>query len=679
MYRDKEWLPAAKRQNSNEAQARPEASLTLVRDETVPKKSESRIPAPSALKELEPETARSPDRIALDGGQSAPASTGAPARNLKMPSLIVAVALALGGVGWYGYHWLTVGRFIVSTDDAYVRAHNTTLAAKISGYLSSIEVEDNSFVHAGDVIARIDDGDYQLAVSSARDKVATQQATVDRLGRQIVAQQANVDQARALVASAEAVRRQSESEFDRQQSLASKAFASQQTLEKAIANRDQAVAGVASAGAALDAAQANVDVLRAQQQEAARTLDEYKTALAKAERDLSFAVIRSPIDGMFGNRAVQTGDYVQPGQRLASLVPLDEVFVDANFKETQLARLRPGQSVEISVDALPGETVRGTIDSMSPASGSVFSLLPPDNATGNFTKIVQRLPVRIRIPADCRTAAGPATGDVGGREREHQVARRCYGISRAAAWSRRDDRPANEDAMSSAPSSVLAAGAPSVGVGRVDERIDAHKLVAFLAMVFGMFMAILDIQIVSASLTEIQAGLSASNDEIAWVQTAYLVAEVVAIPISGFLSRAWHAHSVCRIGRGLHHRKRHVRDDVLDQRNDRVAGAAGVYRRGNDPDRLRLGLSDFSPLQAADHHPADRAGRDARSDRRSDHRRLSHRYAVMALAVLHQRGAGRDRDRRGAGSGRFRQAGTRPVPVPRLAGLALHGGISRRA
>jgi membrane fusion protein (multidrug efflux system) len=308
--------------------------------------------------------------------------------------------LALAGAGWYGHHWLTVGRFIVSTDDAYVRAHNTTLAAKVSGYLASIEVEDNALVHAGDVIARIDDVDYRLAVESARGRVATQQMTVERLGRQVVAQQANVDQAKAQLASAEAARRQTESEYERQQSLASREFASRQTLEKALANRDQAVAAVASARAALEGAEANVEVLKAQQQEAARTLDELKTALARAERDLSFTQVRAAIDGVFGNRAVQTGDYVQPGQRLASLVPLDDVFIDANFKETQLARLQQGQPVEIAIDALPDARIRGTIDSMSPASGSVFSLLPPDNATGNFTKIVQRVPVRIRVPAD---------------------------------------------------------------------------------------------------------------------------------------------------------------------------------------------------------------------------------------------------------------------------------------
>ena len=326
----------------------------------------------------------------------APAS--APRRRRRLALLGVALAVAAAAGGWFGYRWWTVGRFMVSTDDAYVQADNTTLAAKVAGYVANIYVADNSYVHAGDVIASIDDGDYRLALDQARDKVATQQATVERIGRQVVAQDANVDQAKAQLVSAQAAATRARLEADRQQALAVKQFASQQTLEQAVANRDQADAGITNAQAAVEAAQANVAVLKAQQQEAARTLDELKTAQAKAERDLSFTTIRAPKDGVIGNRAMQVGDYVQPAQRLASVVPLDAVYIDANFKETQLAHLLPGQKVEISVDALPGRAIAGTVTSVAPASGSVFSLLPTDNATGNFTKIVQRLPVRIRVP-----------------------------------------------------------------------------------------------------------------------------------------------------------------------------------------------------------------------------------------------------------------------------------------
>ena len=308
--------------------------------------------------------------------------------------------LVLGGAGWYGYDYFTVGRFMVSTDDAYVQAYNTTLAAKVSGYLASVPVTDNTYVHIGDVIATIDDGDYRLAVDSARGKVATQEATIARMAHQITAQEAAVEQSKTQLVSAQAAATRTELELTRQNQLVARDASSRQLLEQAQANRDQAVAGVQGARAAIDSAAANVDVLKGQQQEAISTLNELKTALAKAERDLSFTVIHAPLDGVIGNRAVQTGDYVQTGQRLASLVPLDEVYVTANFKETQLANLRPGQTASIAVDALPEHSIQGTVESFSPASGSVFSLLPPDNATGNFTKIVQRLPVRIHVPPE---------------------------------------------------------------------------------------------------------------------------------------------------------------------------------------------------------------------------------------------------------------------------------------
>jgi membrane fusion protein (multidrug efflux system) len=318
-------------------------------------------------------------------------------RKLILAGAAVAVLLA---AGWFGFGYVTVGRFMVSTDDAYVRANNTTLGAKVSGYVSEFLVDDNTKVRAGDVVARIDDGDYRLAVNSARDKVATQEATIARFDRQIDAQRAAVEQAQAQLASVRAAQTRMQSEFERQQALVGKQFASKQTLEQSVANRDQADASVQSAQAALDGAIANVSVLQAQKKEAAGTLDELKTALAKAERDLSFTEIRAPFDGVIGNRAAQVGDFMQTGQRIAALVPLSDVFIDANFKETQFARLLPGQPVSITVDALPGEKIDGVVASFSPASGSVFTLLPPDNATGNFTKIIQRLPVRIHVPAD---------------------------------------------------------------------------------------------------------------------------------------------------------------------------------------------------------------------------------------------------------------------------------------
>jgi membrane fusion protein (multidrug efflux system) len=390
MFRDREQLwAAAERQEdwvdfppSPEAVDLPQAS------------AENRKPAPTLPIPVEP------------SGPNKGPNAATPGREVKLRrrvrALVLAAALlaALGAGGYFGSYWWTVGRFLVSTDDAYVGAKNATLAAKIPGYIAVLSVDDNQHVRAGDVIARIDDGDYRLAVDAAREKVATQKATIERIGQQIAAQQAAVEQTNAQLASVQAGATRARLELDRQQALAAKEFASRQRLEQAQADRDQTIAAVESAKAQVQSAAANVDVLKGQQEEAARTLKELETSLAKAERDLSFAVIRAPFDGVVGNRAIQTGDYVQPGQRLASLVPLDDVYVDANFKETQVARLRPGQTVRIKVDALPDQRLEGSVVSFAPASGSVFSLLPPDNATGNFTKIVQRVPVRIEVPAD---------------------------------------------------------------------------------------------------------------------------------------------------------------------------------------------------------------------------------------------------------------------------------------
>ena len=180
--------------------------------------------------------------------------------------------------------------------------------------------------------------------------------------------------------------------------MSSKGFASKATFDISQAGRDQAVAAEQGAQATLDAAVAQVDVIKAQKAEAEGTLQELRTSLAKAIRDLSFTTVRAPVDGIFSNRLVNVGDFVQPGQRLGNVVPVDEVFIDANFKETQVGRLKAGQRVNITVDAISGRTISGIVDSLAPAAGSVFTLLPPDNATGNFTKIVQRLPVRIRVP-----------------------------------------------------------------------------------------------------------------------------------------------------------------------------------------------------------------------------------------------------------------------------------------
>jgi membrane fusion protein (multidrug efflux system) len=326
------------------------------------------------------------------------AAPKAPKRK-KLILMSVAALVALAAVA-YSVNYVLVGRFFISTDDAYVRANSTTLGARVSGHLAAILPGDNTLVHTGDVMFRIDDGDYKIAVDAARTKIATQEATIDRIGRQVTAQISAVEQAQANLVSAQAGQKRADLDYDRQQTLSNKGFASRATFEQSEAGRDQGLAAVKAAQAAFDAARDNVEVTKAQQTEAQAQLAELKTSLAKAERDLDFTFVRAPVDGTFSNRLVNTGDFITMGQRLGNVVPLDDVFIDANYKETQLKRIRPGQPVTISVDAYGHRKFAGFVDSIAPAAGSVFTLLPPDNATGNFTKIVQRLPVRIRVPKE---------------------------------------------------------------------------------------------------------------------------------------------------------------------------------------------------------------------------------------------------------------------------------------
>ena len=346
--------------------------------------------------------AEAPERpaVAKPGAPEAAAVSAAPKPG-KRKFVLIGVGLLLAlAVASYGVHYVLVGRFHVATDDAYVRANSTTLGARVSGHVAAIFPADNALVRTGEVIFKIDDGDYRIAVDAARTRIGTEQATIDRIGRQVTAQESAVAQARAQLDSAQAGLKRANLDYDRQQTLNTKGFATHATFEQSEAGRDQGLAAVKAAQAAYDAARDNVEVTRAQQAEARAQLLELQTSLAKAERDLDFTSVRAPVDGTFSNRLVNTGDFIVVGQRLGNVVPLDDVFIDANFKGTQLKRIRPGQPVTISVDAYGHRKFAGVVDSISPAAGSVFTLLPPDNATGNFTKIVQRLPVRIRVPKD---------------------------------------------------------------------------------------------------------------------------------------------------------------------------------------------------------------------------------------------------------------------------------------
>ncbi|MGH6797144.1 MAG: HlyD family secretion protein, partial [Roseiarcus sp.] len=303
----------------------------------------------------------------------APVAKLAPAKRFGLRRFVVPVLIlaALGYGGKTAYDWFVEGRFLVSTDDAYVGADTSIIAAKAMGHLTSVPVVDNQIVDKGDLLDSIDDGDYQNAVDAARARIGTQDATIARFARQIEAQGAIIAQAEAQVASAGAQVKSAQAdveraalEYDRSYKLAQTNFGSQQRLEQATADRDRTVAaaaaakaGEASAAAALDGAKANLDVLKAQKDEAQRQRNELVTALEMAKRNLSFTRVLAPFDGTIGNKAAEVGELVQPGTRLMALVPLDASYVDANFKETQLAAIKPGQRVDVAIDALDGKVV----------------------------------------------------------------------------------------------------------------------------------------------------------------------------------------------------------------------------------------------------------------------------------------------------------------------------------
>ena len=329
-----------------------------------------------------------------------PASAKARGPSVRRLALIAVAAVVLLAGGYYGYGWWTNGRFIVSTDDAYVSADTATVTAKVAGYVKTVPAKNNVHVTAGDPLVVLDDADYRNALAQANAQLATGQATIERLAEQIVAGNAAVNSAEAQLASAHAAADNAKADYDRVAALEAKAFASTASLDSARAAMEQSAAAVAAAEAAVDASRANAAVANATKTEAERALDQYTLARDQAQLNLDHTVIRAPFDGVVGNGAAEPGEYVQPGQRLLALVPLDDVYVDANFKETQVADLVAGQSARITVDAYPDMPIAGTVESVAPASGSVFSLLPPENATGNFTKIVQRVAVRIRLPHD---------------------------------------------------------------------------------------------------------------------------------------------------------------------------------------------------------------------------------------------------------------------------------------
>jgi membrane fusion protein (multidrug efflux system) len=325
-----------------------------------------------------------------------------PARTLPMRSLKWALTAGLAGLlvlgaARYAHEWWSVGRFLETTDDAYVGGNVTPISPHVAGFVAQILVADNDHVSAGQMLIKLDDRDFRAAVDRATAIVAQRQATLASLTARELLQQSTIRAAEADVdaKAAEAVFTREEDARYRQ--LAQTSAGSQQNAQKALASDAVARSAVLSSKAALDAARQQLGVIDAQIAEARAAVAEAEADLRTAELNLGYTEIRSPIEGYIGNRAAQAGAYVAGGAYLVTVIPAHELWVDANFKEDQLRHMSPGQEATVSADTLPDHAFRGRVLSLSPGTGAIFSVIPPENATGNFTKIVQRVPVRIEL------------------------------------------------------------------------------------------------------------------------------------------------------------------------------------------------------------------------------------------------------------------------------------------
>jgi len=315
-------------------------------------------------------------------------------RQLALAGL--ALAVTLGGTG-YGRYWWSVGRFIETTDDAYVGGNVTTLSPHVAGFVSQILVGDNQFVKVGQLVITLDNRDYKAALAHAEAVVQNQTAALANLHAKYTLQQSMIAQAEADLAAKQAEAGWTRADAARYHALATTTFGTVQNDQKAFAADRKAAAAVRAGEANLDAAKQQLTVIDTEIAETQASLAQAQADLRTAQLNLGYTQIRAPIDGYIGNRAAQIGAYTTIGTALLAIAPAHGLWVDANFKEDQLARMRPGESASFVADVLPGRTFTGRVMSLAPATGAIFSVIPPENATGNFTKIVQRVPVRIEV------------------------------------------------------------------------------------------------------------------------------------------------------------------------------------------------------------------------------------------------------------------------------------------
>ena len=325
-----------------------------------------------------------------------------PARIPSLKTLIIsgAAVVVVAALATFGHHWWTVGRFIESTDDAYIGGDITVIAPKVSGFIARVAVADNQMVHAGDVLVKLDDRDYVAARARAIAAVAAQQAALANLAATRHLQEAIIAQAQAAITSTDAQIERTREDQTRYLHLQQLSAVSLQESQRADADYKDAIASGVKARAALAASQRQLDVIDSQAQQVQAALAQANADRDVAELNLSYTELRAPMDGTVGNRSARPGSYATIGAQLMSLVPARGLWVDANFKESQLARMHAGQPVLVEADVVPGQVFHGRVASLAPATGAVFSVLPAENATGNFTKIVQRVPVRVLLDGD---------------------------------------------------------------------------------------------------------------------------------------------------------------------------------------------------------------------------------------------------------------------------------------
>jgi len=314
---------------------------------------------------------------------------------IRRAALALAVAVGVAGAADFSHHYLTTGRYLETTDDAYVKADSTIIAPKVSGYIAEVLVADNEPVKAGQLLARIDDRDFRTALNQAKADVAASEAAVKNLNAQIELQEPLIQQQAAEVDATEANLKFAREEQARYDGLMKSGSGTVQRAQQTDAALRSQTAQLQQGKAGLIAANKKIEVLATQRAQAVAQLDHARALERQAALNLSYTQVTAPVEGTVGARSLRVGQYVQAGTQLMAVVPLDAVYVVANFKETQLTHVRNGQPVELYVDSFQSTRLKGHVDSLSPASGLEFALLPPDNATGNFTKIVQRVPVKI--------------------------------------------------------------------------------------------------------------------------------------------------------------------------------------------------------------------------------------------------------------------------------------------